>query len=150
MGSVQGLLRLLLLSLIAASSFSRMHSPWDDKIAMQTEEEAGEIEEGVRWAILIAGSSGYGNYRHQADICHAYQILKRGGLKEENIVVFMYDDIANNEENPHRGKVFNKPYGPDVYPGVPKVSVQQTQKQISPVFILEGIRISKVLREVVR
>jgi len=25
------------------------------------------------WALLIAGSSGWGNYRHQADICHAYQ-----------------------------------------------------------------------------
>lgn len=24
------------------------------------------------WAVLVAGSSGYSNYRHQADICHAY------------------------------------------------------------------------------
>ena len=34
-------------------------------------------------------SSGFWNHRHQADVCHAYQILRRGGLKEENIVVFM-------------------------------------------------------------
>ena len=26
-------------------------------------------------AVLIAGSNGYDNYRHQADICHAYNIL---------------------------------------------------------------------------
>ena len=25
------------------------------------------------WAVIVAGSSGYGNYRHQADACHAYQ-----------------------------------------------------------------------------
>ena len=25
---------------------------------------------GVDWALLIAGSAGWGNYRHQADICH--------------------------------------------------------------------------------
>ena len=25
---------------------------------------------GDDWALLIAGSSGWGNYRHQADICH--------------------------------------------------------------------------------
>lgn len=25
---------------------------------------------GDLWAVLIAGSAGYGNYRHQADICH--------------------------------------------------------------------------------
>lgn len=24
------------------------------------------------WAVLVAGSNGFWNYRHQADICHAY------------------------------------------------------------------------------
>ncbi|KAB2623073.1 vacuolar-processing enzyme-like [Pyrus ussuriensis x Pyrus communis] len=56
----------------------------------------------------------------QADICHAYQILKKGGLKDENIIVFMYDDIAYNSENPRKGVIINKPNGPDVYKGVPK------------------------------
>ncbi|GAB2223030.1 hypothetical protein Droror1_Dr00017165 [Drosera rotundifolia] len=80
------------------------------------DDEAG----GTRWAVLIAGSDGYWNYRHQADICHAYQILKKGGLKDENIIVFMYDDIADNEENPRPGIIINKPDGDDVYKGVPK------------------------------
>lgn len=26
------------------------------------------------FAVLVAGSNGYWNYRHQADICHAYQV----------------------------------------------------------------------------
>ncbi|KAF5748299.1 vacuolar-processing enzyme-like [Tripterygium wilfordii] len=75
---------------------------------------------GTRWAVLIAGSNGYWNYRHQADVCHAYQLLRKGGLKEENIIVFMYDDIANNEENPRPGVIINNPKGGDVYEGVPK------------------------------
>ncbi|KAL3650766.1 hypothetical protein CASFOL_007169 [Castilleja foliolosa] len=75
---------------------------------------------GTRWAVLLAGSSGYWNYRHQADVCHAYQILKRGGLKDENIIVFMYDDIAYNVENPRPGVLINNPHGNDVYKGVPK------------------------------
>ncbi|MQL80215.1 hypothetical protein Taro_012674, partial [Colocasia esculenta] len=75
---------------------------------------------GTRWAVLIAGSNGYGNYRHQADVCHAYQVVKRGGLKDENIIVFMYDDIAYNEENPRPGIIINHPEGEDVYAGVPK------------------------------
>ncbi|PIN16844.1 Asparaginyl peptidase [Handroanthus impetiginosus] len=75
---------------------------------------------GTRWAVLLAGSSGYWNYRHQADVCHAYQILKKGGLKDENIIVFMYDDIAYNEENPRPGIIINNPRGEDVYKGVPK------------------------------
>ena len=59
---------------------------------------------------------------YQADVCHAYQILRKGGLKEENIIVFMYDDIAFNGENPRPGVIINKPDGGDVYEGVPKVS----------------------------
>ncbi|XP_076881112.1 vacuolar-processing enzyme beta-isozyme-like [Bidens hawaiensis] len=75
---------------------------------------------GTKWAVLVAGSSNYFNYRHQADVCHAYQILKRGGLKDENIIVFMYDDIANNKYNPRPGVIINSPNGSDVYAGVPK------------------------------
>lgn len=76
--------------------------------------------EGTKWAVLVAGSRGFQNYRHQADICHAYQILKRGGLKDENIIVFMYDDIAYNEDNPKKGVIINSPNGENVYNGVPK------------------------------
>jgi legumain len=53
-------------------------------------------------------------------VCHAYQILRRNGVREENIIVFMYDDIANNGENPRPGQVINSPEGSDVYHGVPK------------------------------
>jgi legumain len=47
--------------------------------------------------------------------------MKKGGLKDENIIVFMYDDIAYNEENPKQGVIINHPQGGDVYAGVPKV-----------------------------
>lgn len=58
----------------------------------------------------------------QADVCHAYQLLRKGGLKEENIVVFMYDDIAMHELNPRPGVIINHPQGDNVYAGVPKVN----------------------------
>ncbi|MED6201442.1 hypothetical protein PIB30_095048, partial [Stylosanthes scabra] len=83
-------------------------------------EEGENNGEGTKWALLVAGSNGFYNYRHQADICHAYQIMKNGGLKDENIIVFMSDDIANNEENPRPGVIINHPNGSDVYEGVPK------------------------------
>nr|XP_016437460.1 PREDICTED: vacuolar-processing enzyme-like [Nicotiana tabacum] len=56
----------------------------------------------------------------KADVCHAYQLLKDGGLKDENIIVFIYDDIANNTMNPRPGIIINNPHGHDVYKGVPK------------------------------
>uniref|UniRef100_A0A803PBB8 Legumain prodomain domain-containing protein n=1 Tax=Cannabis sativa TaxID=3483 RepID=A0A803PBB8_CANSA len=80
----------------------------------------GISNNGTKWAVLVAGSNGWGNYRHQADVCHAYQILKKSGMKDENIIVFMYDDIANSPENPHPGIIINSPNGSDVYHGVPK------------------------------
>uniref|UniRef100_A0A0A9D2J0 Uncharacterized protein n=1 Tax=Arundo donax TaxID=35708 RepID=A0A0A9D2J0_ARUDO len=52
--------------------------------------------------------------------CHAYQILQKGGVEEENIVVFMYDDIAHNILNPRPGVIINHPKGENVYTGVPK------------------------------
>lgn len=61
------------------------------------------------------------NYTWQADVCHAYQILRNGGLEDDNIVVFMYDDIAFSVYNPRPGVIINKPNGEDVYKGVPKV-----------------------------
>ena len=69
------------------------------------------------WAVLVAGSNGFWNYRHQADICHSYQILKKNGIPESNIIVMSYDDVANDPENPIPGKLFNKPNGEDVYAG---------------------------------
>ncbi|XP_070009151.1 vacuolar-processing enzyme-like [Nicotiana sylvestris] len=84
---------------------------------------SGEYDDdsiGTKWAVLVAGSRGCWNYRHQADVCHAYQLLKKGGLKDENIIVFMYDDIAHNPENPRPGVIINSPNGHDVYKGVPK------------------------------
>lgn len=70
------------------------------------------------WAVLVAGSKTYSNYRHQSDVFHAYHILKNKGIPPENIIVFAYDDIAKNVRNPFPGKVFNKPNGDDVYEGV--------------------------------
>lgn len=79
---------------------------------------SGVNEEGTHWALLIAGSAGYGNYRHQADVAHAYQVLKRAGLQEEHIVVMMADDVAYSFENPHPGELYNRPKGPNVYAGL--------------------------------
>lgn len=117
-----GLLCYFLLLLLDSSKVADgARRSWDSVLKMPTDHIDDDSDTiGTQWAILLAGSSGYWNYRHQADICHAYQILRKGGLKEENIVVFMYDDIAQDEENPNPGTIINHPQGSDVYAGVPK------------------------------
>lgn len=79
-----------------------------------------EPEGGKHWVLIVAGSNGWYNYRHQADACHAYQIVHKNGIPDEQIVVMMYDDLAQNEENPTPGILINRPNGTDVYKGVPK------------------------------
>ncbi|KAK6753830.1 hypothetical protein RB195_013051 [Necator americanus] len=74
--------------------------------------------DGETFALIVAGSDGWYNYRHQADACHAYHTLRNHGIPEENIILMMYDDIAHNKQNPYPGKIFNRPHGDDVYKGV--------------------------------
>lgn len=75
----------------------------------------------AHWALLAAGSNTYNNYRHQSDLCHAYQILVSKGFSKDRIITMAYDDIANHEENPFPGQIFNTPSpdapGVDVYHG---------------------------------
>ncbi|XP_058262300.1 legumain-like [Hemibagrus wyckioides] len=75
---------------------------------------------GKHWVLLVASSKGWKDYRDQANVCHAYQVMRQNGIPDEQIVVMMYDDIAYNKKNPDPGKIINVPNGPDVYTGVPK------------------------------
>ena len=56
-----------------------------------------------KWALLVAGSSGWKNYRHQADVLAMYQLLKSRGYTDERIVLIMEDDIAFHSSNPQQG-----------------------------------------------
>lgn len=70
------------------------------------------------YAVLVAGSDTYTNYRHQSDVFHHYHILVDRGINPDNIVLMAYDDIANHKKNPFPGMMFNHPDGNDVYAGV--------------------------------
>jgi len=96
--------------------------------------------EAKHWAVVVAGSSGWYNYRHQADACHAYQVLHKHGIPDENIIVMMYDDIANNRQNPTPGMIINKPNGPDVYHGVLK---DYTKEDVTPQNFLNVLKGNK-------
>jgi legumain len=68
-----------------------------DSLSSQ-EESGGTNEDKKVWAVLVAGSNGWWNYRHQADICHAYHVLRGHGIPASQIITMMYDDIAHNSE----------------------------------------------------
>jgi len=92
----------------------------------------------VHWAVLVAGSNGFWNYRHQSDICHSYQILINNGMHPDRIITLAYDDIANNSQNPFPGQIFNKPdpkgKGNDVYKGC---NIDYKGKDVTPQTFLD-------------
>ena len=81
---------------------------------LEKTEHGGQI-----WAVIVAGSNGWLNYRHQSDICHLYHLLtKKHGIPKQNVITLMYNDIAFNVENPRQGIIINALHGTDVYEGV--------------------------------
>ncbi|RWS11065.1 tick legumain-like protein [Dinothrombium tinctorium] len=119
-----------LLLIVSTNSFTA------DQNIIDVDNRSQTYFNGNIWAVLVAGSNGWFNYRHQADVCHAYQVLHRHGIPDERIIVMMYDDIANNSENPIPGFIRNKPHGPNVYPGVPK---DYTGEDVTPENFLSAL-----------
>jgi len=70
-----------------------------------------------RWAVLYAGSNGYSNYRHQADISNMYTQLKNRGFDDKHIIQCQYDDIAQASSNPFKGQIFHTLEHVNIYPG---------------------------------
>ncbi|MGN0220617.1 MAG: C13 family peptidase [Prevotella sp.] len=68
-----------------------------------------------RWALLVAPSSGWTNYRQQADVLNMYQILKGRGYDDDHIVLIMEDDIACNAANTDKGNIRVLPDGDNLY-----------------------------------
>ena len=75
----------------------------------------------AKYAILFAGSKGWTNYRHQADVFYMYKILKDHGFDDDHISLWVYNDIVNNDLNPYKGKVFHTLDNTNIYPGDEKI-----------------------------
>lgn len=91
---------------------------WNKQFAQQFEEDVPEIvypELGGKWAVVVAASSGWTNYRHQADALAFYQFLKEHGYDDEHIILIMADDLVNNPNNPNMGTVKRLPGGENLY-----------------------------------
>lgn len=95
-----------------------------------------------KWVVLVAGSNGWYNYRHQADIFHAYQLMRKNNISAENIITFAYDDIALNSENPFPGKVFNDYKHKDVYQGV---LIDYRKDEVTPQNFMRALKGDKEL-----
>jgi len=68
-------------------------------------------------AVIVGPSSGWKNYRHQADALSVYSLLRESGVDDDHIILMSYDDIPTMPENPLRGDIHNVPKGTNVRSG---------------------------------
>ena len=92
---------------------------WNWKASqMQNFNNSGEFDYPVHtgnWALLVASSKEWANYRHQADVLAIYQQLKQAGYTDDRIILIAEDDIADNVSNPNKGVVQVTIGGNNVY-----------------------------------
>lgn len=72
------------------------------------------LEDGNK-AVLICGSEGWYNYRHQADLLYIYKTLKEHNFTDDDIILIMRDDIAYNPKNKYPGVIKVSPEGENLY-----------------------------------
>lgn len=114
---------------------------WNWKASkMQDFEDSGNISYPAHesnWAVLIAASSGWSNYRHQADVMAIYQQLRAAGYPDSRIILIAEDDIAFNESNPEKGIVRIKPGGENLYRDI---EVDYRLSQLSPSDLMDILK----------
>lgn len=89
------------------------------------------------WALLVATSTEWTNYRHQADVLAIYRQLKKCGYPDERIILIAEDDIAFNPSNPDPGVIRVRPGGENVYEDV---HVDYRLSELSPSDLLSILR----------
>ena len=70
-----------------------------------------------QYAVLVQGSNGWMNYRHEADVLNIYQMLKAGGYDDDHIILVSADECANAAENSDKGAVRTDPDGRNLREG---------------------------------
>lgn len=70
-----------------------------------------------QYAVVVQGSEGFENYRHQADALSVYQLLRRGGFPDDHIILIIDKDAAADGQNPEPGVIRATTDSPDLLGG---------------------------------
>ena len=95
------------------------------------------------YAVIVAASTGWANYRHQADALAMYHALKNQGFDDDHIILIMEDDIAHHEKNPYPGVVKVTSDGKNLYEGVNADYCTSSLYPADIQNILEGVKTAR-------
>ena len=71
----------------------------------------------AQYAVLVQGSNGWNNYRHQADVLSVYQMLKTKGFDDDHIILIIDKALASDAMNPEPGIIRAEDGGNDLLAG---------------------------------
>ena len=97
----------------------------------------------AQYAVLVQGSNGWNNYRHQADVLSVYQMLKTKGFDDDHIILIIDKALASDVMNPEPGIIRAEDGGNDLLAGC---SMDYDNADISPADIsniLLGVKTDK-------
>ncbi|KJE96721.1 GPI-anchor transamidase, partial [Capsaspora owczarzaki ATCC 30864] len=109
----QQIVALLLLALFSAVAAASMHESSSSSLDSHHDRAAAFLNERAaaghtnNWAVLVATSKYWFNYRHTANTLAMYRSVKRLGIPDSNIILMLADDMACNTRNPFPGTVFH-------------------------------------------
>ncbi len=91
---------------------------WKVNVLQEIDNNVTELDYAAHadsWALLVQGSDGKSNYRHQADVLNMYQLLKENGWDDDHIILAISDDLGVGSE--FDGVVRAEPGGKNLYAG---------------------------------
>lgn len=97
----------------------------------------------AQYAVLVQGSSGWSNYRHQADVLSVYQMLKKNGFDDDHIILVIDKSLASNSKNSEPGVIRAEDGGKNLLSGC---SIDYDNNSLTPADIcniLLGVKTSK-------
>ena len=71
----------------------------------------------AQYAVLVQGSNGWNNYRHQTDVLSIYQMLKKNGFDDDHIILVIDKALASDSKNPEPGVIRAEDGGQDLMAG---------------------------------
>ena len=99
---------------------AELKSVWEwDKLYEQQFDPTLKVDHDLpdatdRWAVVVATSTTWSNYRHQADAFAMYQLLRHHGYDDDHIVLICEDNLAYDSHNTHQGEIFVLPSADNV------------------------------------
>lgn len=111
---------------------------WDEMATQSTTIQYPFLTD--QYAVLVQGSYGLKNYRHQADVLSMYQLLRKNGYDDDHIILIVDAALAQDTGNPERGIVRTSMSGQDLLggtDGLPKAVIDYDAASLSAADIAE-------------